>query len=146
MNTTSNFTRGKETGDRLALFRKYSRFRIDVETTCKYKLVGISNTLNARRTHGVVEDGGHVCDVEVVVHPELAAVEELLAKGILFRLGARVILVKGRLEDLRLDTHLLCERITRLDALHQATANVMLAMPLDLLGRLSVENETDREL
>lgn len=106
----------------------------------------IFKTHKTRRTHGVVEDGRHVRDMEVVVHPELAAVEELLAKRILLRLGARVVLVKGRLEDLGLETHLLCERVTRLNALHEATADVVLAMPLDLLRRLSVENETDREL
>lgn len=93
-----------------------------------------------------MEDWGHVRNMEVIVHPVLAAGEKLLAKRILLRLGAHVVLVKGRLQDFGLETHLLRERITRLDALHEATADVVLAMPLDLLRCLSIENETNREL
>lgn len=41
------------------------------------------------------------------------------------------------------ETHLLCESFSVVKLLHQATADVVLAMPLDLLRRLSVENESN---
>jgi len=50
------------------------------------------------------------------------------------------------LKDLGLDTHLLRERLAALKALHEPAADIVLAVPLDLLARLTVEDEPDREL
>jgi ABC-type methionine transport system permease subunit len=50
------------------------------------------------------------------------------------------------LQDLFVEAHLLRKVLSALETLHEATPNVVLAMPLDLLARLSVEDETDGEL
>lgn len=84
--------------------------------------------------------------MEKVVHPEFATVEELLAKRILLSFCACVVLVKGGLDDLRLEAHFLCQFCTRLDALHEATANIVLAMPFNLLRSLAIEDKADGEL
>ena len=67
----------------------------------------------------------------------------LLAKRILLGLGDGVVVVERLLERLGRDTHLLREVGTRLKALHQATTAVVLAVPLDLLRRASVENKAN---
>lgn len=77
MNTACNFTRGEEPGDGFAVSVDDACFGVDFEAA-----------------HGVVEDGGHVCDVEEVVHLEGAAGEELLAEGVLRGvLGDNVVVV-----------------------------------------------------
>jgi hypothetical protein len=93
-----------------------------------------------------MQDRSHVRNVEEVVHLVLATVEELLAKRILLGLCARIVLVKGRLEDFGLNAHLLCKCLARLDALHEPTADIVLAMPLDLPRGLAVKNESNGEL
>ena len=70
----------------------------------------------------------------------------LLSIWILLGACASVIVVKGLLEIRRRDTHLLRERLTALETLHETTADVVLAVPLDLLRCLTVKNKTDGEL
>ena len=70
----------------------------------------------------------------------------LLAEGVLLRPCDDVVVVEGLLEDFRLDAHLLCEGLAALETLHQPTTAVVLAVPLDLLGGRTVEDETDGEL
>jgi hypothetical protein len=50
------------------------------------------------------------------------------------------------LEHLLADAKLLGESFSTLDLLHELSAGIMLAMPLELLGRLAVEDESDRIL
>ena len=59
MDTTRNLTSGKESGDGLVPGNEYARHRVNLKTT-----------------HGVVEDGGHDSDVEVVVHAEVSVLLE----------------------------------------------------------------------
>jgi hypothetical protein len=70
-------------------------------------------------------------------------VTNLLAEGVLLRLNASVIVIEGLLEYRGVETHLLGQSITAIELLHQTTADVVLAMPLDLARRLAVENKTD---
>ena len=67
----------------------------------------------------------------------------LLAEGVLLRPCDDVVVVEGLLEDRSRNAHVLGKCLTALVALHQATANVVLAVPLDLSRGLTVENETD---
>ena len=64
----------------------------------------------------------------------------LLAEGILLRLDDSVVSVEGLLENLGLNTHLLCKSLTRVETLHQATTDVVLAVPFNLVGSLAVED------
>ena len=70
----------------------------------------------------------------------------LLAEGILLRPRDCVVVVEGLLEGLGGDAHLLRECLAALEALHESTADVVLAVPLDLLRRVAVEHKTDGEL
>ena len=126
MDTTRNLTSGEQSGDGLVSGREYARLWVDLETT-----------------HGVVENRGHDGDIKVVVHRPLGIGEELLAEGVLLGLSDLVVVVEGLLEDLRLDAHLLCEGLAALEALHETTADVVLAVPLDLLRRSTVEDKSD---
>ena len=57
----------------------------------------------------------------------------LLAEGVLLRPGDLVVVVERLLENLGLDAHLLRERLAALKALHETTADVVLAVPFDFL-------------
>lgn len=52
----------------------------------------------------------------------------------------------GLFENVGLDVHLLGKRLAALETLHQAATDIVLAVPLDLLARLAVKDEPDREL
>jgi hypothetical protein len=94
-----------------------------------------------------VKDGGHLGDVEVLVHLDGEVVEVLLAPGILHIAGSNlVVLVKGLLELRGRDANLLGQLLSVLKVPHQATADVVLAVPLDFLGGRSVEDQADGEL
>ena len=69
VDTTRNLTSGEQSENGLVSRSEYARLRVDLETA-----------------HGVVEDRGHDCDVEVVIHAEVGVLEELLAEGFLLRL------------------------------------------------------------
>ena len=125
VDTTSDFTSGEETGDGLAIGTDDAGLGVDLKTT-----------------HGVVEDGLHDGDVEEVIERPLS-LEELLAEGVLLGADADVVIVEGLLEDGRGNTELLGESLAVLEALHETTADVVLAVPFDLLGGLAVEDETD---
>ena len=71
---------------------------------------------------------------------------DLLAEGVLLGPSDSVVVVEGLLEDRSRDAHVLREGLTVFVALHEATADVVLAVPLDLLRRRSVEDEPDGEL
>merc|ERR1719183_617834 len=62
----------------------------------------------------------------------------LLAKG--------GVLLQGLLEHLLVNAHVLSEGATRLVALHDAAALVVLAVPVDLLRCLGVQAEAERRL
>jgi hypothetical protein len=70
------FSRGKEAGDRLCLLVEDARVGVDVEAS-----------------HGVVEDGHHLGDVEGVFHLPVTSGEELLAPRVALRLGDLVVRV-----------------------------------------------------
>ena len=70
----------------------------------------------------------------------------LLAEGILLRPDNLVVVVEGLLELLGLQAHVLCELLAIRVSLHEATTNVVLAVPLNLLRGLTVEHQTDRVL
>jgi len=97
-------------------------------------------------SHAVVDDGGDDGDVELVVHLKGGVLEELLAKGISVGLGKVVVLGKGLGEDRGRDLHLSGELLSVAEELHEATTDVVLAVPLDLLGSSAVEDETVRSL
>lgn len=128
VHTSGDLTSCEKTSDRLARLVEDSGFSVDLETT-----------------HGVVEDRGHDGDVEEVVKLPLA-LEELLAKRILLGAHRLVVVLESLLEHLGGETELLGEGLTAIETLHQATPDVVLAMPLNLLGCFAVEDETDREL
>lgn len=67
----------------------------------------------------------------------------LLAERILLGAHALVVILEGLLEDGGGKAELFGEGLTALEAHHQATADVVLAMPLDLLGGRTVEDEAD---
>lgn len=66
-----------------------------------------------------------------------------LSERILLRADDGVVVVESLLQLRGRETHLLCESLTAVELLHQATADVVLAVPLDFLRRLSVENESN---
>lgn len=69
-----------------------------------------------------------------------------LSERVLLRADDGVVVVESLLQLRRRETHLLCESLTAVELLHQTTADVVFAVPLDLLRRLSVENESNRVL
>lgn len=97
--------------------------------------------------HSVVKDWRHVSNVKVLVHGDGDVVEESLAPWVLDSASSNfVVLVKGLLELSRWDTNLLGKCLAVLEVLHQATTNIVLAVPLDFLGGARVEDQADREL
>lgn len=108
-----------------------------------------------------MEDGGHDGDVEEVIHLEREVVEELLAEGIVLGLSDLVIFVDCKGESVTCnevtviwgltsllkgswgDAHLLGEGLAGLEALHEATADIVLAVPLDFGRGLSVEHQAN---
>lgn len=97
--------------------------------------------------HGIVEDGSHLCDMEVLVHLDRPVLEVLLAPRILdLALSDQVVLIKGLLELCGRDTNLFGQLFTVLEVPHQSTAHVVLAVPLDLLGGRCVQDQADGEL
>ena len=129
MDTASNLTGGEQSRDGLAISTEDTGLGVDLETT-----------------HGVVEDGGHEGDVEDVVHLPLARLEELFAEWILLGLDDIVILLEGLLELSRADADVLGESGTILITLHETAADVVFAVPFNLLGSFTVKNESDRVL
>lgn len=69
--------------------------------------------------------------------------EYLLSKRIALLPGTLVVFVKCRLENRGIKLHFLGEGFARIESLHKTTANVVLAVPLDLLGGLAIEDEAD---
>lgn len=70
-----------------------------------------------------------------------------LAEGILgFAGGYQVVVVERLLENVGAESHLLGKSFARVETLHKTTADVMLAVPLDLVGGLPVEDQADRIL
>ena len=108
-----------------------------------------------------MEDGCHDGYIEEVIHLPLSGREELrimmstysfgteygwlylLAKRILLRLGDSVVVVEGLLEGGWWYANFLGKRLTTIEALHETTTDVVLAVPFDLGGCLTVEHKTD---
>lgn len=67
----------------------------------------------------------------------------LLAERILLGADADVVIIEGLPEDVRGETELLSKSLSTVEALHETTADVVLAMPLNLLGCLTVKNKAD---
>ena len=67
----------------------------------------------------------------------------LLSKRIVLLPGTVVIFVKCSLENRGIELHLLGKSFARIESLHKTTTNVVLAVPLNLLGGLAVEDESD---
>jgi len=126
MDATSNLTGGEQSGDGFAINTEDAGLGVDLETT-----------------HGVVEDRGHEGNVEDIVHLPFAGLEELFAEWALLGLDDIVVILEGLFKLSRGDTNVLGESGTVLIALHETTTNVVLAMPLDLLGSFTVEDESD---
>ena len=70
----------------------------------------------------------------------------LFTEWILLSADTLVVILEGLLEHGGGKAKLFSEGLAALEALHQATADVVLAMPLDLLGGSTVEDEADRVL
>jgi len=126
VDTTGNLTSGEQSGDGLAVGTEDTGLGIDLKTT-----------------HGVVKDRGHEGDVEDVVHLPLAWLEEFFAEWALLSLNDVIVILEGLFELRRADTNVLGESSTVLIALHEAAANVVLAVPLNLLGSFTIEDESD---
>ena len=129
VHTTCDLTRSEETRDRLAVLTNDAGLVVDFKTT-----------------HGVVKNGGHDGDVEVVVELPLRVGEELLPERVFLRARGGVVVVEGLLEDLGGEAHVFRERLAGLVALHEAAADVVLAVPFDLFRRSAVEDKADGEL
>ena len=129
MDTTGNLASGEQPGDGLAIAAENSRLGVDLETT-----------------HGVVEDRGHESNVEDIVHLPFAGLEELFTEWTLFGLDDIVVVIEGLLELSGADANIPCESSSVLITLHETAANIVLAVPLDLFGSFTVENEADRVL
>ena len=70
----------------------------------------------------------------------------LLAEGVLLCLDDSVIVVKGLLQLRHGDTDRLCKLLAVFETLHETTADVVLAVPLDLLRGLIIQNKANGEL
>ena len=107
-----------------------------------------------------------------IVHLELATLEELLISPIqpfslpscrrgrclvLWHIcyGHRLMIsddlvaevsLTGLLEDIRLAANLLRQGITRVETPHQTSTDIVLAVPFDLLARVTVEDQSNGEL
>ena len=129
MDTTGNLASGEQPGDGLAITAEDAGLGVDLETT-----------------HGVVEDRGHESNVEDIVHLPFAGLEELFAEWTLLGLDDIVVVLERLFELSGADANVPCESSSTLIALHETTANIVLAVPLDLFGSFTVENEADRML
>jgi hypothetical protein len=125
VDTTGNLTSSEKSGDGLAIGTEDTGLGVDLEAT-----------------HGVVEDRGHEGDIEDIVHLPLSGLEELFAEWALLGLDDIVVILEGSFELSRGDAHVLGESSTVLVSLHETTANIVFAVPLDLLGSFTVENES----
>ena len=96
--------------------------------------------------NGVVNNGIHDCDVQEVVLAEASVLEELHAEGVLLRLRLPGVNLEGLLESYSRNAHLLRKVVTGHEVLHQTASTVMLAVPLDLFRRRTVEDKADRVL
>mmetsp|Transcript_22650 Transcript_22650/g.52790 ORF Transcript_22650/g.52790 Transcript_22650/m.52790 type:complete len:230 (+) Transcript_22650:625-1314(+) len=102
---------------------------------------------DVQTTHAVVDGGHDDGDVEVIGHVDRCVVEELLAIGVRGRvLGNRVVALEGLVKLCRRDAHVLGEVLPGGVVLHEATAAVVLAVPLDLFAGGSVEDKAVRAL
>mmetsp|Transcript_39180 Transcript_39180/g.47435 ORF Transcript_39180/g.47435 Transcript_39180/m.47435 type:complete len:332 (-) Transcript_39180:395-1390(-) len=128
MNTSHNLTGSKQAGNRL-IIAEHARLRVAVKTS-----------------HAVVQNWRNNSDVEVVLDVEGSVVEELLAVGALARLSALVVALHGAIQNRRVDAHLLRKISTGGVVLHHPTADVVLAVPENLLGALAVEHQTEGSL
>ena len=126
MDTTSNLTSGEKSGNGFAISTKDTGLGVNLETT-----------------HGVVENRGHEGNVEDVVHLPLSGLEELFAEWAFLGLDDVVVILEGLFELSGSDSHVLGESSTILVSLHKTTTNVVLAVPLNLLGSFTVEDESD---
>jgi len=97
-------------------------------------------------THAVVGNRGDDGDVEGVLSLPGTVLEVDLAEGVLLVLLSDVVLLEGVLEDISADTHILGDISDVGVLLHELTTAVVLAVPLNLLGSLAVEDETVRSL
>merc|ERR1719473_1655397 len=114
-------------------------------------------------THAVVDGRRHDRDVVLVIDHRRKVVEELLAPHVVglagrvrvvlatvrvrhLLLAKRSVILEGRLEHALLDAHLLAQVAGRRVVLHDATALVVLAVPVDLRRRLLVQAEAERRL
>ena len=126
MDAAGNLTGGEKSGNGFAISAEDSGLRVDLEAT-----------------HGVVEDRGHESNVEDVIHLPLSGLEELFAEWALLSPHDVVVLLEGLLELGRADAHILGKCNTVLVPLHEATADVVFAVPLNLLGGFTVEDQPD---
>mmetsp|Transcript_5944 Transcript_5944/g.24337 ORF Transcript_5944/g.24337 Transcript_5944/m.24337 type:complete len:324 (-) Transcript_5944:351-1322(-) len=103
--------------------------------------------VDLQAAHGVVHHGHDDGDVpHVVVHVHGKVVEELLAVRALLGLRDAVVLGKRLGELGGVDANLLGHLGAAAESLHDAAAAVVLAVPLDLLASLAVENQAKRAL
>lgn len=79
-------------------------------------------------------------------HTRFRKETNLLSERVLLGSDRRVVVIEGLLELSSRDTDLLRKCLTTVEALHETTADIMLAMPFDLLRRLTVEYKTNGEL
>lgn len=61
-------------------------------------------------------------------------------------LDALIVVIEGLLENLRFDAHLLGNVLARFKAFHQLSADVVLAVPLNLVRSFAIKDEANRIL
>jgi len=88
-----------------------------------------------------VDNRGDNGDVEDVVSAHRSMVEEETTELVLLGLSSLVVLSEGGINHVLGDLRVLDELRDVVEALHEAAADVVLAMPLDLLGGAAVEDE-----
>ena len=126
MDTASNLASGKKSGNGLATSTEDTGLGVNLEAT-----------------HGVVEDRGHEGNVVDVVHLPFTGLEELFAEWALLGLDDVVVILEGLFKLSRSDAHVLGESSAVLVSLHETTTNVVFAVPLNLLGSFTVEDESN---
>ena len=126
MNTTSDLTSGEKSGDGLATSTEDTGLWVNLETT-----------------HGVVEDRCHEGNIEDVVHLPFAGLEKLFAEWAFLCLDDIIVIFEGLFELSGGDAYVLGESGAVLISFHETTANVVFAVPLNLLGSFTVENKSD---
>ena len=88
-----------------------------------------------KNSRGNVSKGYQPLDRRARTHP--------LSERITLLPGTLVVLVERCLEDRGIELHLLGESFAGIESLHKTTTNVVLTVPLDFLGSLAVEDESD---